>query len=497
MVIAGQWVLLPRAVTVSGVDEVDGAFPLRDARHRADGRLASVRLAPAGQAERLEREATVLRGLQVPQVPQVLALDDVDGVGRALVLSRPPGETLEARTVQGLRIDGAQARDLARGLLSVLSVLHQLSPPVFHRNVHAGAVFWEQGPRVHLRDFARATDLMSDHQVDRVLPQPGYAPTGAATLPPAQLDLYGVGAVLVRVLSRVPPETLPHAGGLLQFRGHVHVDAPLLDYIERLLAPGTRRAFTSADEALAALPPSTPAAAGRGPLLGKVIAFAIAAAGAAGFLLFGAGRPAPAPVPVAYVQPAVPPSPAGPVVPAPSDNVRLEVTSEPSEAHVTVDGRALGSTPVRVQLPRGTRASLELRKAGYQTAQREIALESDVTVSLALVAAPAPRPVSPRPDDVANEEAPGLRALRTALQDQAAALKACNTEGVDRVRFRVQINREGRVTDVTPQGRAGLRTTECTGAMVRALRAPAGSFGAGGSADVLVWWSPAFKVAAY
>ena len=189
LLLGARYALLGPPPPEAGTDVVDGAAPLWEGRDMRQATRVLIRLAPVTGAARLEREATVLRGLSHPRLPRVL--DDLQepGVGRALVLSHPGVTTLEAATGAGLRVDASAARRFLTSLLETLEHLHVLSPPVIHRSIHPLSVRWDGVGDVFLEDFARATDVKADAHGDPVLARSGYAPNQADD--PVALDLFG------------------------------------------------------------------------------------------------------------------------------------------------------------------------------------------------------------------------------------------------------------------------------------------------------------------
>lgn len=110
-----------------------------------------------------------------------------------------------------------------------------------------------------------------------------------------------------------------------------------------------------------------------------------------------------------------------PEKPAPAEaapRVTLEVASSPAGALVTADGQAHGRTPVSLTFARGARVEIELSLAGYATIQRELVLDANRTMDMALTRAeparvrsstPAPptrRPKSPAPAASAEVSVP-------------------------------------------------------------------------------------------
>jgi hypothetical protein len=507
LAMGGRYVLVSAPSGGQAVDEVDGAMPIRPGHDVTTHTDVAIRLAPTDAAARVEREATVLRGLRVPEVPRVLDLLALPGVGTALIMELPRGETLETQLAHGLRTDGKGARLLLAGMLRLLVRLHALSPPVFHRNLHPGSVFWDGQLGVRLWDFARATDTVDDQQADLVMARPGYHPTTHKPANPAQAELYGVGATLVALLTRRGVDTLKVVDGMPDFRPHVRLDGALEDFLERLLAAGTRRAFVSAAAALEALenldPRPTPFRLA--PWLAVGVPLLVLTSGTVTWTMVSKPttnvvvqppRPPRPPPPTPPVNP--PPTPPQPPVP-PAVQPNLQVTSEPSGAEVFLDGQRVGRTPLVEMFRVGADVAVEARLQGYTTEKRTVSIQRDTVMHLQLRPLPvkptAPPvevvPVVPRVDDRLVKE---LLARITARKD---ALEACNTDNSDRVRLRVELNPQGAVERVEPMGRAQLASTQCVAAEVKKVSLEKLGANQSLSVDIWVYLRPQFKVAVY
>ena len=196
------------------------------ATQRATGRAVAVKLLRLSglpdwkPVELLEREAKVLRSLVHPGIPAfVEAFEDhgdaADGAGAAdekgepaevqlcIVTERVAGETLAAKLERGDRWTAAQAERLTRELLEILAYLHELSPPVVHRDVTPANVMIDEGGRAMLVDFGAVRSIdYQPGQAQTVLGTPGYmAPEQAMGEATPASDLYGLGATLAHVLS--------------------------------------------------------------------------------------------------------------------------------------------------------------------------------------------------------------------------------------------------------------------------------------------------------
>lgn len=97
--------------------------------------------------------------------------------------------------------------------------------------------------------------------------------------------------------------------------------------------------------------------------------------------------------------------------PTPPARVKLDVTSIPPGARVSMDGRDLGPAPLRVELPRGEReVELILELNGFEPLHWKLRPEVDTALQLSLVRrAPSPRPSAPA--------RPGPRPQKSPVRD--------------------------------------------------------------------------------
>jgi len=209
------------------------------------------------------REGELLRQLDHPAIPRFVAsFTEGTGSGTRLYLAQQhiEGETLLAKLATH-RFDAAEAESLARAVLSILAYLHRLSPPILHRDVKPANLIVGRDGRVSLVDFGSARE---------VKPGGTHRATVAGTfgyLPPEALggtvdqtaDLYGLGATLLHLLTRRPPEEALWDESV---RLELLVQAPpsFVAWLSKLTARKRSDRFASAAEALAALDArSTPA----------------------------------------------------------------------------------------------------------------------------------------------------------------------------------------------------------------------------------------------
>lgn len=373
--VVGERFVLRRVIAKHrGHDVIDGIGLLAKGLDLETREAVLVRIAGTEHAV-FERELAVLRGLaRRRDVPMVRA--QVRGIPHAFVMSWPEGHAVDALLEAGYRVNEAQVAVVVRHLLSLLAELGALSPSVHHRALHAGNVFIADGGRVHLIDFARATDTRHDG-VGAVSARPGYAlPEGRRSSPAAE-DLYAVGVLAVHLLTRVAPdEQATTSSGAPDFRACADVGDAFARFLDRLLASGTRAGFASASDALRALDgaPARATPVMYAAAAGFLALMAAATAGAAVQQLWHSAAPAPpAPLPPMVLQA------------APQAELRIETT--PSGAELWIDGVQSGTAPLSTVVTLGSHR-VEARLARHRSAVQTIDLDARAH-SLLLALAPA------------------------------------------------------------------------------------------------------------
>ena len=208
-----------------------------------------------------EREAQVLKTLNHPRIPKYrdyFSLDRDMGKGLcwfALVQDYIPGKSIEQLLNEGRRFTQEQVRTLATQVLSILTYLHGLNPPLLHRDIKPSNLIWGEDEQVYLVDFGAVADPTAVEGVTfTVVGTAGYAPLeqfwGRAV--PAS-DLYALGATLIHLLTGTAPADLPQKNLRILFRDKVSLNASFLCWIESLIEPDLTYRFSSATKAIQAL----------------------------------------------------------------------------------------------------------------------------------------------------------------------------------------------------------------------------------------------------
>lgn len=190
------------------------------------------------------REAEILRAIDHPFIAKVL--DNFVERGRDyLVLEFVPGESLR----QIVRKTGAFSEQTvlqnARKVAQILDYLHNLKPPVIHRDLTPDNLVVRQDGEIVLIDFGAANALVGTATGTIVGKQAYIAPEQFRGKASAQSDLYALGATLHFLLTAEDPEALSES--------HPRIKRPeISDGLDNLIgqctAVDTSKRVASADQ---------------------------------------------------------------------------------------------------------------------------------------------------------------------------------------------------------------------------------------------------------
>lgn len=210
-----------------------------------------------------KREADALKLLCHPSTPQYLDYFEIDlpsdGRAMALIQSYIKGSSLAECVKQGRILREAEAKHVARETLETLIYLHQLDPPIVHRDIRPNNILLAVGseagkPQVFLVDFGSVKSLSSGDTALTQVGMNGYMPPEqAGGLALAVSDLYSLGATLINAMTGVHPSALQSGSLRINFESVLSLSPDLSDWLKRLTEPSLDQRWTSAREALDAL----------------------------------------------------------------------------------------------------------------------------------------------------------------------------------------------------------------------------------------------------
>jgi eukaryotic-like serine/threonine-protein kinase len=235
------------------------AQDLRNSQQVAIKALSLRRMTDWKVLELFEREAKVLSQLNHPGIPRYLDYFQVDApVDRQfyLVQELVSGRSLSSLVENNWRPDELEVRRLAAQLLEILIYLHQLTPPVIHRDIQPRNLIRQENGQIFLVDFGAVyeSDRSTFSASSTVVGTYGYmAPEQFRGQADPATDLYGLGATLLFLLTHKSPADFLHRRLKIDFCSQVHTSTEFNDWLETMLEPAPEDRFPSAKAALAAL----------------------------------------------------------------------------------------------------------------------------------------------------------------------------------------------------------------------------------------------------
>ena len=190
------------------------------ARDQETGEAVAVKVLTLGETsswkdfELFERECKVLRSLKHPFIPKFRETVKDEDAGRFyLVMEYIEGESLGTGIAEARRYTDSELRTILDLLLEVLAYLHELNPPVFHRDIKPDNVVRKDDGMVYLVDFGGVRAAALAGTTTTVVGSFGYmAPEQMRGQASAATDLYSLGATIAAVASGVDASKLPTAG---------------------------------------------------------------------------------------------------------------------------------------------------------------------------------------------------------------------------------------------------------------------------------------------
>ena len=205
--------------------------------------------------ELFDREAKILSQLNHPAIPRYIDHFQVDTeIDRQyyIVQTLAEGQSLYDAIESGWKPTIDEVKDIADRVLQILIYLHNLHPPVIHRDIKPQNIIINTDGKISLVDFGAVQDTY-------------YTVTGGSTvvgtygyMAPEQFrgqaylstDLYGLGTTLLYLLTGTDPAVLPQQKLKIDFSEFVSLPSDFTNWIDRLLEPEPTRRFETAELAL-------------------------------------------------------------------------------------------------------------------------------------------------------------------------------------------------------------------------------------------------------
>ncbi|NEQ67053.1 MAG: protein kinase [Symploca sp. SIO2D2] len=208
------------------------------------------------QLELFEREAKILASLNHSAIPRYLDYFYIDTPeNRSFYIAQQlvEGKSLDELVKIGWRTNESGVRRIASQVLQILVYLHDVKPPVIHRDIKPQNLIWGQDGKIFLVDFGAVQDTYRSTLAkgSTVVGTYGYmAPEQFRGQAVPATDLYGLGATLLFLMTHRCPSDLPQERLKINFRSRLQVSEWFADWLEKMLEPDVEYRFASAKKAL-------------------------------------------------------------------------------------------------------------------------------------------------------------------------------------------------------------------------------------------------------
>ena len=209
--------------------------------------------------ELFEREAKVLAQLNHPAIASYLdyfQIDTESDRGFYIVQELVEGRSLFQAIADGWHGSEEDVQAIVKQVLEILIYLHELKPPVIHRDIKPQNLIMQTDGKIMLVDFGAVQDTYRNTQIggSTVVGTYGYMPPeqfrGKAV--PAT-DLYALGATILFLLTGRSPADLPEQKLKINFRGSVNISEHFANWLDKMIEPAIEDRFSNARQALNSL----------------------------------------------------------------------------------------------------------------------------------------------------------------------------------------------------------------------------------------------------
>ncbi|MBN1797958.1 MAG: serine/threonine protein kinase [Spirochaetales bacterium] len=210
------------------------------------------------ELELFKREVQVLKSIDYPLIPDYYDYFETAYYKQKLfilVQEYVNGENLYQQVKQGKRFSSAEVERIMQTLLTTLDYIHNLKPPIVHRDITPKNIILDDQNRIYLVDFGAVGHIvdntMAASKSDTFVGTIGYMPPeqlyGKAT---AASDLYSLGVTVLFLLSGKEPSQFKLKDLRLDYSLHVDMPYSMARLIDKMVEPNMDRRIQSAKEAL-------------------------------------------------------------------------------------------------------------------------------------------------------------------------------------------------------------------------------------------------------
>jgi serine/threonine protein kinase len=208
-----------------------------------------------------KREVAVLKELDHPRIPDYVDYfeETLDGESSfILVQEYVRGKTLYEIIKSSRHHQADGIKKILTGLLEILRYIHNLHPPLIHRDINPKNIIIDSSGTVFLVDFgavgfmvkntlAAAQSTTFVGTIGYIAPEQLYGKALPAS------DIYSLGITMVSLLTGKQPTELPLDGLEFDLREYGAQIGELAPILERMIQPDVKERFQSAEDVITAL----------------------------------------------------------------------------------------------------------------------------------------------------------------------------------------------------------------------------------------------------
>jgi serine/threonine protein kinase len=205
-----------------------------------------------------EKEAKTLSQLSHPCIPRYIdsfARETEGEIRFYIVTEYVEGRNLEQFLGENKNFTEVEAKHLMRQVLEVLTYLQGFSPPILHRDIKPDNILIDDEWKCWLVDFGCVALRQLTTQKGTLCGTAGYAAPEQMLLGKASTssEVYGLGASIVRILSRKDAAELLYGRQQINLREHLNVSDGFVSILEKMVSHEADDRFGNASEVLAAM----------------------------------------------------------------------------------------------------------------------------------------------------------------------------------------------------------------------------------------------------
>jgi serine/threonine protein kinase len=203
--------------------------------------------------ELFQREVSVLRNLDYPFIPNYIDnFENKTGDESIFVLVQEyvEGQNLYSYIKSGKKLNTENIKNILNGILEILGYIHNLSPPVIHRDINPKNIIIDKNLKPHLVDFGSVGNFVKD-TISAAMSSTFVGTIGY--MPPEQLfgkalpatDIYSLGITILYILTGKEPSEFEFKNLKLDIK-NCNIPDDLEDIINVMIEPDIDKRVESA-----------------------------------------------------------------------------------------------------------------------------------------------------------------------------------------------------------------------------------------------------------